>query len=249
MTRILASLAILLSLGLAGCQPQSESAPGAGPAADSVGQANLKEQVSGLWLYTGLTTSDGQELPLEGIFLFKDGMFLQHAVFKGEPVATQGAMAHAGPYRIDEASVHLTAAPTISVAPPDTPHYSYRASTEHDITVARDGDALTLVFSMGTGTEQRFALAGPGEGELYLLAGGAFAVVDGRFILVQGTNTASVSGYGTVQQSEGRLLLTAEYWTEVDEGGATNHTDFALVATLDDEALSFEGGGRYLLKQ
>lgn len=249
MSRIFASLTALSILLLAGCQPESDSALSDVRGTEASGKTDLNEQVSGLWLYTGLTTSDGQELPLEGIFLFKDGMFLQHAVFKGEPVATQGAMAHAGPYRVDEASIHLTAAPTISVAPQEAAPYSFRASTEHDITVAREGDALTLVFSMGTGTEQRFDYVGPGQGELYPLEGGAFAIVDGRFVMVQGTGTTSVSGYGAVQQSGGELKLMATYWTEVDENGATNYQDHALSATLDNEALSFEGGGRYLLKQ
>ena len=45
------------------------------------------------------------------------------------------------------------------------------------------------------------------------------------------------------------IKLTAAYWTEVDENGATNYQDHALSATLDNEALSFEGGERYRLKR
>lgn len=227
--------AILL---VAACQSDS---PG------TSGVESLEEQVAGLWLYTGLTTSDGQELPLEGIFLFKDETFLQHAVFKGEPVRTQGAMAHAGPYRADEASIHLTAAPTLSSAPGETPHYRYQASTEHDITVDRKGTALTLTFSMGTGTVQRFEYVGPGRGELYQLAEGAFALVDDRFILVQGNETASVAGYGTVERSGNNLTLAAELWTEVSEAGAFNLRDHVMQAELGDEALTFSGGHRFPL--
>lgn len=230
--------ALTLTLLLAACHSDTSDTPVA---------EGLGDQVSGLWVYTGLTTSDGQELPLEGIFLFKDGTFLQHAVFKGEPVAAQGAMAHAGPYRVDEASIHLTAAPTISTAPGESPGYQYRASTEHDITVERKDSALTLTFSMGTGTEQRFDYVGPGTGHLYTLSEGAFALVDDRFILVQGNESASIAGYGRAQQSGNNLTLTAELWTEVNEAGAVNRRDHVMQATLDEEALTFVEGPRFPL--
>ena len=59
---------------------------------------SLEQQVEGLWLYTGLITTSGEDLPLDGIFLFRNGIFVQYAQIKGESVQVQGAMAHAGPY-------------------------------------------------------------------------------------------------------------------------------------------------------
>ncbi len=56
---------------------------------------SLEQQVEGLWLYTGLITSSGEDLPLNGIFLFRNGVFVQYAQSKGEPAQVQGAMAHA----------------------------------------------------------------------------------------------------------------------------------------------------------
>ena len=56
-----------------------------------------EQQVEGLWFYTGLITSTGEDLPLNGIFLFKNGLFVQYAQYKGEPSQAQGSMAHAGP--------------------------------------------------------------------------------------------------------------------------------------------------------
>ena len=36
---------------------------------------SLEQQVEGLWFYTGLITSTGEDLPLNGIFLFKKWPF------------------------------------------------------------------------------------------------------------------------------------------------------------------------------
>ena len=41
----------------------------------------------GLWEYTDLITSGGESLPLTGVFLIKDGMFLQQSIFNGESFA------------------------------------------------------------------------------------------------------------------------------------------------------------------
>ena len=49
----------------------------------TAGEKSIDEQVNGLWMYTGLVTGDGTEMPLTGTFLFKDGIFVQQAVFDG----------------------------------------------------------------------------------------------------------------------------------------------------------------------
>ena len=54
-------------------------------AASEMGKVNtLAKQVEGLWLYTALVTSEGKDLPLKGIFLFKNDVFLQYAAFEND---------------------------------------------------------------------------------------------------------------------------------------------------------------------
>ncbi len=230
---------LLPALALLGSACSPADAPDESP--------SIAEQVEGLWLYTGLTTSDGTDLPLTGIFLFKDGMFLQQAVFNDGPFEEAGSMAHAGPYRPEPAtgSVHLIAEQTISIAPANSPALSFRRDTEHDVTVDRDGDALTLVFSMGTGTVQEFSHVGPGHGELYKLANGALAFVDGHFVLVEGDEDSVTTGYGTFEQRGEALSLNVIRWSEADGAGAGNIKDTVIEATFDGEALQLEDGRRF----
>ncbi|MEJ1962133.1 MAG: hypothetical protein WDO56_11565 [Gammaproteobacteria bacterium] len=121
--------------------------------------AAVEQQVSGLWYYTTLTTDSGEK-PLTGVFLFKDGIFIQQAIFDGENFNTSRAMAHAGPYQAFDTHVHLVAEQTISTAPDREAPLSFRSNTEHDVTVARDGDRLRLQFNMGTGIIQDFKYVG-----------------------------------------------------------------------------------------
>lgn len=210
-------------------------------------QASAGEQVEGLWRYTGLTTSGGQDLPLTGLFLFKGGTFLQQAVFEGEPFEEQGAMAHAGPYTAAADSVQLVAEQTISVAPREDPPLSFRADTEHDVSVLRSGDELTLVF--GSGTVQEFEYIGPGDGEVHELEDGALSLTDGHFILVQGNESGSVSGFGTFEQSGENLTLQLERWTEADDTGARNLRDTVMQATFDGASLTLASGREFRVAQ
>jgi len=200
------------------------------------------EALEGLWEYTRLETSEGKEMALTGIFLFKDGTFVQQAVFDGEPYEAQGAMAHAGPYDTRAGSVHLVAEQTISTAPGTDSPLSYRASTEHDVTVNRDGDMLTLVFGSGTGTIQEFERLGSGEGELYSLDDGALAFVDGYFVLVQGDEHGVVTGYGEYRRSGEDLELDVVRWAEAGPSGATNRRDVTIRATFDGRRLELADG-------
>ena len=204
--------------------------------------ASLEQQVEGLWLYTGLTSSSGDEMPLRGIFLFKDGVFIQHAVFDGEPTEEQGAMAHAGPYSDTEDYIHLVAEQTISTAPSEKPPLTSQGLTEHDITVNRAGDDLILIFSKGTGTVQNFKRVGPGHGEIYSLPNGALAFVDGYFLLVDGDEKSVVAGYGTFEQSGESLLLNIIRWTESDQSSASNLGDTSMQATFDGQTLTLNDG-------
>ncbi len=216
-------------------------------ACDGSEPASTGEQVEGLWRYTGLTTSGGQDMPLAGVFLFNEGTFLQQAVFDGEPYEEQGAMAHAGPYTAAAGSVQLVAEQTISVSPQDDPPLSFRANTEHDVSVSRSGDELTLVF--GTGTVQEFELLGPGDGEVYELEEGAFSLTDGYFILVHGSESSSVSGFGTFERSGDDLTLQIERWTEGDRAGAQNLRDTVMQATFDGSSLTLASGREFRVAQ
>ncbi len=218
------------------------------PTKATVAEPSIAEQVDGLWMYTGLTTSDGTDLPLTGIFLFKDGVFLQQAVFDSDPFDTAGSMAHAGPVTPEPAtgSVHLVAEQTIGIAPGQTPALSFRASTEHDVTVSRDGNDLTLVFSMGTGTVQEFSYVGPGEGEVHALENGALAFVDGHFILVVGDESGATTGYGTVEEQGDGLALNVIRWSETDGDETRNLKDTVIAANFDGEVLELEDGRRFL---
>lgn len=217
-------------------------------AAGSDAVPSLEQQVTGLWLYTGLTTGDGVEMPLTGIFLFKDGVFVQQAVFDGEVYEEQGSMAHAGPYMPAEKSVHLVAEQTISIAPTEEPPMSFRANTEHDVTVTREGKNLTLIFGMGTSTVQKFEYVGPGEGDLYALEDGALALVDGYFLLVQGNENGEVTGYGTYEQEGQHLTLNVIRWAEADSSTATNLRDTTMQATFDGQTFTLEDGRSFPVK-
>lgn len=225
---LLCAIAFLLCGKLAADQP--------------TGTQSLEQQVEGLWAYTGLTSSSGKEMPLTGIFLFKDGVFLQYAVFNGEPVKDQGAMAHFGPYSETGPWIHLVAEQTISTDPLKSPSLSNQGRTEHDVAVKRSGDHLTLVFSKGTGTVQDFAWAGPGAGEQYALKNGALAFVDDYFILVQGDQDSTVAGYGTFEKDGNSLTLNIIRWTDADPSGASNLADTAMHATFDGKVLTLADG-------
>lgn len=210
----------------------------------------IEQQVEGLWRYTGLTTKDGTEMPLTGIFLFKDGTFLQQAVFNDENFATAGSMAHAGPYQAEPAtgSVHLIAAQTISIDPAASSPLSFRADTEHDVTVTREDHALTLIFGMGTSTVQTFERVGPGKGEQYALEQGSLAFVDGYFILVEGDESSATSAYGTFEKDGENLTLQVIRWAESSSSSATNLRETSLEASFDGKTLSLADGRSFKVK-
>lgn len=210
--------------------------------ADAANASDTERQVEGLWFYTGLATSDGVERPLTGVFLFKDGVFVQQAIFDAEPFEQQGAMAHSGPYQAHAGYVHLVAQQTLSTAPGTEAIYSSRGVTEHDVTVSREGPALTLVFDMGKGTVQRFEHVGPGEGEVHALKDGMLALVDGHVVLVQGDADGSVSGYGTYTRDGAELNVDAIRWTDASNSAVTNLRDQSLKLRIDGGKLTLPDG-------
>ena len=212
-------------------------------AASEMGKVNtLAKQVEGLWLYTALITSEGKDLPLKGIFLFKNDVFLQYAAFENDPIENQGAMAHAGSYYAGKEYVHLTAEQTLSTAPLQTQIMNSRGLTEHHVTVSRIGEGLTLIFSRGKGTVQKFERVGDGLGEIHKLENGMLALVDGYFILVNGNGNGIDSGYGTYHKDQNSIRLDIKRWTNADPSNATNLYDTKMSANFDGQSLVLEDG-------
>ncbi len=162
-------------------------------------------------------------MPLTGVILYKDGLFAQQSIFDGEPFDAQGAMAHAGPFGAGPKGIHMTAEQTISIAPGKDPALKFRRDTQHDITVDRAGDTMTIVF--GSGTVQKFKRIGPAQGDIYKLQNGVLALVDDHFVIVAGDEQAVVTGYGKFQRKGTAYDLQVIRWAEATPAKATNRRD------------------------
>jgi hypothetical protein len=205
-------------------------------------KADAVKAAEGLWQYTALIGGgkDGKNMPLNGVILFKDGWFAQQSIFEGEPFDKQGAMAHAGPFGAGPNGVHMTAEQTISIAPGKEKPLSFRHDTQHDISIDRSGDEMTIVFS--TGTIQKFKRIGPANGRIHKLDKGVLALVDGHFVLVDGDESGVVTGYGTYKQSGASYDLSVTRWAESTPTKSLNKRDFAQKATFDGKQLTLADG-------
>jgi len=202
--------------------------------------------VEGLWAYTSLQSPGSKALELTGVILFKDGTFVQQSIFDGSPFEQQVALAHAGPYTAGPKGVHLVAQQTIAISPAKDPPLSFRRDTQHDISVSRRGDDLTLVF--GTGTVQKFKRIGPGQGALYSLDHGVLAFIDGHFLLVDGDEKGVVSGYGTFKHAGPAYDLKITRWAETAGSKASYLRDSAVKATFDGRTLTLADGRSFRVK-
>ena len=196
--------------------------------------------VGGLWAYTSLKSPGGKELELTGVILFKDGTFVQQSIFDGQPFEKQMAMAHAGPYTAGPMGLHLVAQQTIAISPDKTPPLSFRKDTQHDISVDRQGNELTLVFN--SGTIQKFKRIGPGHGVLHSLDHGVLAFIDGRFLLVDGDEKGVVSGYGTFTHVGPAYDLKIIRWAETAGSKVLYLRDSEMKATFDGTTLTLADG-------
>lgn len=195
----------------------------------------------GLWAYTSLQAGGtGQSMPLTGVILYKDGLFAQQSIFDGEPFEAQGAMAHAGPFGAGPKGIHMTAEQTISIAPGKDPALKFRRDTQHDITVDRAGDTMTIVF--GSGTVQKFKRIGPAQGDIYELQNGVLALVDDHFVLVAGDEQAVVTGYGKFQRKGTAYDLQVIRWSEATPAKAINRRDGSVKATFDGKTFALADG-------
>lgn len=203
--------------------------------------ADAVKAAEGLWAYTSLQAGGtGQVMPLTGVILYKDGLFAQQSIYDGEPFAAQGAMAHAGPFGTGPKGVHMTAEQTISIAPGKNPALKFRRDTQHDITVDRAGDTMTIVF--GSGTVQKFKRIGPAQGDIYQLQNGVLALVDDHFVIVAGDEQAVVTGYGKFQRKGTAYDLHVIRWSEATPAKATNRRDASLKATFDGKTFALADG-------
>jgi hypothetical protein len=197
----------------------------------------------GLWEYTDLITGEGESLPLTGVFLIKDGIFLQHSIFDGESFAEQGSMAHTGTCWAGGAGLRLTADQTLSMSPIAEERLSSHGSTEHDLTVSRKGDDLSLVFGAGTSTIQTFKKIGDGSDmRFYKFSDGAMTLTNGYFILVSGSVQGAVAGYGKFVQDGDALTLNVIRWSQSDGVNTRNLRDVSLQAYFDGTVLSLPDG-------
>ncbi len=209
--------------------------------AATTGKADAVKAAEGLWAYTALIAGGkGENMPLSGVILFKDGWFAQQSIFDGEPFEQQGAMAHAGPFGAGPNGVRMTAEQTISIAPGKEQPLNFRHETQHDISVERSGDEMTIVFS--TGTIQKFKRIGPANGRIHKLDKGVLALVDGHFVLVAGDESGVVTGYGTYRQSGTSYDLNVTRWAESSPTKALNKRNFAQQATFDGKQLKLADG-------
>lgn len=116
------------------------------------------------------------------------------------------------------------------------------------MTVTRTGDALTLIFGMGTSTVQEFSYVGPGEGELFALENGALAFVDGYFILVEGDENSVTTGFGTFEKQDDSLSLKVIRWAEADSAKTTNLKDTVIKATFNGQLFKLGDGRSFQIK-
>ena len=195
----------------------------------------------GLWTYTLLQLrGNGATLPLTGVILFKDGMFMQQSVFDGEPFDAQGAMAHSGPFGPGPRGIHMVGEQTISTAPTKDMKLNFRRDSQHDISVDRTGDAMTIVF--GSGTVQKFRRIGPAKGDIYKLENGSLAFVDGHFVLVSGDAQSVVTGFGTFRRKGTAYDLDVTRWSEATPTTTLNRKDGTIKASFDGKALTLADG-------
>ena len=195
------------------------------------------DDVEGLWRYVGIGRADRTLAPIDGLFLFHQGRFVQQSINAGDPWDRQLAQAHAGTYRIAGGAIELEAEVGLIIDPTAPEPVQSRRDSRHTVTPSRDGDRLTLTF--GTRTIQTFVRVGPGDGRIVALDRGALALVDARFILVaeDGAGGRAAAGSGSVSRDGAPLSLAADRWFTVRGGRHHYERNVEVAAVLGGRSL------------
>jgi uncharacterized protein (DUF885 family) len=193
---------------------------------------------AGLWRYSSLGRPTGDETKLDGLFVFKDGRFVQQSLNLGEPFTSQVAQAHAGTFTIDNGKVRLLAEVGLVVNPGGASPVASSPNRPHELAVARQSDRLVLTF--GSGTVQKFQRVGPASGRIVPLSKGALALVDGHFILVFQDGARALAGSGKYSEQGTKLQLTPERWLSAN-GSQVRYATAKIDATLDARTLTIPG--------
>jgi hypothetical protein len=201
--------------------------------------AETPRPIEGLWEYETITRSGAQPVAIAGLFVFRDGQFVQQSLNAGEPYERQLAQAHAGTYQLGAGTLRMLVDVGLVVDPSGAKPIDWRGGTVHEVTVSQAGDRLTLKF--GTGTIQTFKRVGAGRGELIQLDRGAFAIVDGRFILAAEGQDRAISGSGSFERQGEVLRLRAERWLSVRAGQPVYARDRTVEARLTPSTLTVAG--------
>jgi len=195
---------------------------------------------AGLWRYVSLGRPTGDETRLDGLFVFKDGRFVQQSLNLGEPFTSQVAQAHAGTFTIENGKIRLLAEVGLVVNPTAASPVASSPNRPHELAVARQSNRLVLTF--GSGTVQKFQRVGPASGRIVPLSKGALALVDGHFILVFEDGARALAGSGTYTEQGMTLQLTPERWLSAN-GSQVRYARASVEATLDAKTLTIPGEG------
>jgi uncharacterized protein (DUF885 family) len=203
-------------------------------------QADEALGAAGLWRYVSLGRPTGDETKLDGLFVFKDGRFVQQSLNLGEPFTSQLAQAHAGTFTTENGKIRLLAEVGLIVNPAAASPLASSPNRPHELAVARQSDRLVLTF--GSGTVQKFQRIGPASGRIVPLSKGALALVDGHFILVFEEGARALAGSGKYTQQGTTLQLTPERWLSA-KGSQVRYARARVDATLDATTLTIPGEG------
>lgn len=193
---------------------------------------------AGLWRYTSLGRTSGEEVTLDGLFVFLNGRFVQQALNLGNPMSAQMAQAHAGTFTIENGKIILHAEVGLIVNPTAATPVASTPNRRHELSPMRDANRLTLTF--GSGTIQKFIRVGNAAGRIIPLSRGALALVDDHFLLVFEDDGRAISGSGKYSMTGTAIRFVPERWL-VARNGKAAYSTAPVDATLEAAALKLPG--------
>ena len=181
-------------------------------------------------------------VPIDGLFLFSGGRFVQHSLNRGEPLASQLAQGHSGPFSLTPAGeLVMTATVGFLLEPDGSGTRLVDRRREHQAMARVAGDRLTLTFD--SGTVQTLSRVSSSEPRIMWLEGGAFATVEKRFLLVHADSTRVVTASGRATPNGDRVALEAERWVTLLDGRAEYARDRNVTIAISAGRLDVPGYG------